>query len=154
MHKAVLLCVGRLKTTFWKEAVALYRQRLRPRWRIQEINVRDSGPDLPPEAVRERDGAALLAALPAGHTHICLDERGTQFTSPELAEWLQKLWDASAPPCFIIGGPWGLTGRVLEAADLRLSLSRMTLPHELAHVLLWEQLFRADSILRRTGYHH
>ena len=101
-----------------------------------------------------REGEAILAALPAGYTLICLDAVGEQLDSPAFARRLETLWAEGRPPCFILGGAYGLHARVLERAHRRLSLGAMTFTHELAQALLWEQLFRADSILRRTGYHH
>ncbi|MCL1889890.1 MAG: 23S rRNA (pseudouridine(1915)-N(3))-methyltransferase RlmH [Desulfovibrionaceae bacterium] len=154
MYKASIISIGQLKASFWKEAAEFYRNRLSRSWRIREIRLRDADSALPPALIKEREGERIMAALPAGHTLICLDGRGEGWSSETLAGRLEAFRAASSPPCFIIGGAWGLSEAALSVAALRLSLGPMTLPHELAQVILWEQLFRADAILRRSGYHH
>jgi len=99
------------------------------------------------------EGERLLQALrPTDHL-IALDERGTQFSTRELAEWLKGRLRAGDDLAFAIGGPDGLTREVLARSQLRLSLSRLTLPHALVRVLLAEQLYRAHCILVNHPYH-
>lgn len=154
MAKLYLISVGKIKTGFWREAAEHYRARLSRICRVEAIAVRDGAAALPPEERKQREGERILAALPAGAAWICLDERGQSLSSPALAAKLQKLWEASRPSCFIVGGAYGLAPEVLQKAHEKLSLGPLTLPHELAQVVLLEQLFRADAILRKTGYHH
>jgi 23S rRNA (pseudouridine1915-N3)-methyltransferase len=105
-----------------------------------------------PRAVA-REGEGLLAALaPAEHV-IALDERGREFTTQELAAWLAARMQQGADLAFLIGGPDGLAAQVLARSHLKLSLSRLTLPHALARVLLTEQLYRAHCILANHPYH-
>jgi 23S rRNA (pseudouridine1915-N3)-methyltransferase len=101
--------------------------------------------------VREREGRALLEARPAGATVVALDRSGSLLDSEELARGLVR-W-ASPSAAFLIGGPLGLHPAVLEAADRIWSLSPLTFPHELARVLVAEQLYRAVTILRGVPYH-
>ena len=82
---------------------------------------------------------------------VLLDERGAQMTSQGLAAWLEERRHDGRPLCFVIGGAFGID---LPSADLRLSLGKMTLPHQLARVVLVEQLYRAHKILAREPYHH
>lgn len=90
----------------------------------------------------------------AGTAHkVILEIKGAQYTSPELAALLQKQELTSKETCFIIGGPEGLPAEVIEHADLQLSLSRLTLPHDLAMVVLLEALFRASTINAHLPYH-
>lgn len=154
MSKITIISVGRIKTPFWREAAEHYRKRLENGNQIREIRVKDADPSLPPAKKNAQEGARILEALPAGHEYICLDEKGKQMESKQLAALLETLSARSRPPCFIIGGAYGLSAEVLAAAHKKLSLSDMTFPHELAQVILLEQLFRADSILRKSGYHH
>ena len=86
---------------------------------------------------------------------ICLDEKGKEMTSVELSKHLLH-WteDPNLTPCFVTGGPFGLSEEVRKAARVKLSLSKMTLPHELARTMLLEQLYRAASILKGSPYHH
>lgn len=154
MSKIFVISVGKIKTTFWHEAVEHYRSRLSRGHQLEHIIVRDADSALAPEARKKQEGERILAALPPGAACICLDEHGEAKTSPAFAAYLQKLWDASRVPCFVVGGSYGLSPEVLQKAQKTLSFGPMTLPHELAQVVLWEQLFRADAILRKTGYHH
>jgi len=109
-----------------------------------------------PEAERVRlEGQRLLQAVHADDYLICLDERGNSMSSRLFAAFLNELSEnASCTPCFVLGGPFGLAEAVRSRARFVLSLGPMTLPHELARVLLLEQLYRAEAILRKTPYHH
>jgi 23S rRNA (pseudouridine1915-N3)-methyltransferase len=99
------------------------------------------------------EGERLLKALrPADHL-VALDERGTEFSTRELADWLGSRMHAGEDLAFAIGGPDGLSREVLTRSRLTLSLSRLTLPHALARVLLAEQLYRAHCILANHPYH-
>jgi 23S rRNA (pseudouridine1915-N3)-methyltransferase len=99
------------------------------------------------------EGRRLLGALrPEDHV-TALDEHGTQFSTRELASWLKQRIYAGADLAFVIGGADGLAPAVLARSDFTLALSRLTLPHALARVLLAEQLYRAHSILNNHPYH-
>jgi len=84
---------------------------------------------------------------------VALDERGTSLSSVELSEFLGRAQSASADLLFVIGGDEGLSPDVPTAAKLTLSLSRMTLPHRMARMVLLEQIYRAFSLLRKEPYH-
>lgn len=100
-----------------------------------------------------REGERLLAALlPSDHV-IVLDERGRELTTRELAGWLGSRMQQGEDLAFLIGGPDGLAAAVRSRSDLTLALSRLTLPHALARVLLCEQLYRAHCILANHPYH-
>ncbi len=150
-----IVAVGRLRTPHWKAAAAHYLGRL-SRWRaVTEIVVRDGDAALSPAARNAAEGRALLAALRPGDVPICLDERGRSLTSRRFADLLQELSeDANRTPCFVVGGAFGLDEAVRAAADRLLAFGPMTLPHELARVVLLEQLYRAEALLRNVPYHH
>jgi len=100
-----------------------------------------------------REGERLVAALaPAEHV-VALDERGRELTTRELAGWLGTRMQQGEDLAFLIGGPDGLSPQVLARSNFRLALSRLTLPHALARVLLTEQLYRAHCILANHPYH-
>lgn len=101
--------------------------------------------------VREREANALLGALPDVGTVVALDPAGSVLDSEGLARRLER-WAAPAA-VFVLGGPLGLGGALLDRADFRWSLSRLTFPHELARVLVAEQLYRAITLLRGVPYH-
>ncbi len=153
MKKIKVISVGRLKTPFWRDAAEHYRDRLSRGLQFEELEVKDSAlADIPARQAQEAE-RLLAAAQPADYL-IALDERGKAMTSPELAAWLEKLEGQARTPCFVIGGAYGLAESLRSRADSLLSFGPMTLPHELARVVLLEQLFRASAIVRNTGYHH
>lgn len=95
----------------------------------------------------------LLAALGKQDYVVALDEHGTELTTTALAKWLSTRMTDGRDVALLIGGPDGLSPEVLTRADYKLSLSRLTLPHALARVLLTEQLYRAHSVLSNHPYH-
>ena len=99
------------------------------------------------------EGERLLAAVRPADQVIVLDERGRQFSTRELADWLQQRMTAGRDLAFLVGGPDGLSEEVRARGQLALSLSRLTLPHALVRVLLLEQLYRAHCILANHPYH-
>ena len=102
---------------------------------------------------RIHEGERILAALPPGCVPVVLDERGVQATTRELADWLRGWMDEGVSPAFVIGGADGLDDNVKTRAHKLLGISRLTLPHALARVVLAEQLYRAVSILKGHPYH-
>lgn len=142
--------VGRLKRGPIKEICDDYAGRLRPPVIIREVEERKplSGAEL-----KRREAALLLENVPDNAFVIALDERGRTFASQEFAAQLED-WRARAPDLYLlIGGADGLDESVLERADTALSLGSMTWPHQLARVLLLEQLYRAQSIAEGHPYH-
>ena len=150
-----LLSVGKLKVPFWKDAAAHYSQRIN-RWRRLEcVEVRDGDPALPQAQRNELEGRRLLEALGPQDVPLVLDERGITMTSPQLAQLLQKIDNnAMGRACFIIGGAFGLDDAVKRAARHTIALGPLTMTHELARVVLFEQLYRAESLTRGLPYHH
>jgi 23S rRNA (pseudouridine1915-N3)-methyltransferase len=109
---------------------------------------------LPEVAALAEEGKAIEQTLESGNYLVALDRAGKPISSEQLAQLLRKQIDAGIRKMdFIIGGPVGLDTQIIERANLRLSLSAMTLPHELARVVLLEQLYRAFTILRGEPYH-
>lgn len=103
------------------------------------------------EVVELREDDAVERRIPERSFVVLLDERGGQMTSEGLADWLEERRREGRDLCFVIGGAYGIE---LQRADLRLSLGEMTLPHQLARVILVEQLYRAHKILAGEPYHH
>ena len=103
------------------------------------------------DVIEVADDEAVARRIPE-RAYVCLlDERGSTYTSEAFARWIEDRRQAGRDVCFVIGGPFGTT---LEHADHRLSLGPMTLPHQLARVVLLEQMFRAHKILAGETYHH
>lgn len=147
--KARLLAVGRFKAGAEGALFAQYNARLRPPLDVQEIaDARGS-----PGEIRVREGAALLAALPANALLVALDLGGAAPSSEELAALTARWEDAARPLVFAIGGAEGLDAAVTARAAHRLSLGPLTWPHLLVRALLAEQLFRAQCIRANHPYH-
>ena len=106
-----------------------------------------------PEVVREREGERILAQVPGGATFVACAEGGKAMTSSAFASWLQNARDEARDLAIAIGGAFGLGESVIKASALRLSLAPFTLPHELARVVLAEQVYRAGTIMRGEPYH-
>jgi 23S rRNA (pseudouridine1915-N3)-methyltransferase len=102
---------------------------------------------------RQTEGKKLLAALRKEEFVVALDERGTELATRELAAWLGTRMQDGRDLAFLIGGPDGYAPEVLERADFKWSLSRLTFPHAIVRVLLVEQLYRAQSVLANHPYH-
>jgi 23S rRNA (pseudouridine1915-N3)-methyltransferase len=144
-----LLAIGRLKPGPEAALYEHYDARLRPAFALTELpEARGSAGE-----VRAREGAGLLAALPAGALVVALDLGGAAPTSEALAR-LAETWEATARPlCFLIGGAEGLDPTVLARADHRLSLGPLTWPHFLVRGLLAEQWYRVQAIRSGHPYH-
>ena len=152
--KLTFVVVGRLKERFWREAADEYLKRLGPyaTVRVVEVDDRDSGRD-EARALAE-EGADILRAIPAGAHVITLEIGGKQLSSEAFAARLGALaLDGRSSVAFVVGGSVGLAADVLARADERLSLSPMTLPHNLARVVVLEQVYRAFRINRGEPYH-
>ncbi|MBR4578788.1 MAG: 23S rRNA (pseudouridine(1915)-N(3))-methyltransferase RlmH [Oscillospiraceae bacterium] len=147
MLRVRLICVGKLKESFYQQAVEEYRKRLGRYCELEILELPESG-DL------ERDGAAIMAKLPAGAFTVALCVEGKLYTSEELRDLLSREMNAGVSRlCFVIGGSDGLSEAVKRRADERLSLSRMTFPHHLARVIVLEQIYRAFNMLSGGKYH-
>jgi 23S rRNA (pseudouridine1915-N3)-methyltransferase len=131
-----VIAVGRLRPPF-QDDVDHYRKLLAGHARVELIEVRED--ERVPPRIPERAHLVLLAS------------DGREFDSIELSQWLEQRRQDGRDICFVIGGPRGLD---LDSCDTRLSLGRMTLPHQLARVVLMEQLYRAHKILAREPYHY
>jgi 23S rRNA (pseudouridine1915-N3)-methyltransferase len=150
-----VISVGRPRAVWFREACGHYLERL-GHWRnISETFIRDADAALPPSHKIAEEGRRILAAIEPADIIVCLDERGCAMTSLQFSSLLDNLsCSAVHRPCFVLGGPFGLAGAVLAAARHCIAFGPQTLPHELARVVLLEQLYRAESLLRNTPYHH
>lgn len=154
--KLRLVAVGRLKHGHAADGCATYAERLGRLMPFEAIEVRDARRTRTGDPIRWKaeEAAALRAAVPEGGLLIALDERGRQFTSRGFAQWLGKARDRGVPHAsFVVGGPDGLDPDLRGAADLVWALGQLTMPHDLARLVLMEQLYRAANILGGTRYH-
>lgn len=151
-----LVWVGRTKNPWIRELVRDYLERLNHFVRCETREVRDPVRASPRRGkdLASAGDVVLLRELSATEGWIALDEKGREFTSRDLADWIAAEQDRGTRALvFVLGGPDGLGPRVLEGARLKLGLGRMTWTHEMCRVLLLEQLYRAYCIMRNVPYH-
>ena len=159
MRAVTVLCVGKLKEKYWRDAVAEYEKRLSAFCRLSVVEVEEERlPESPSPApiaqTLQAEGKRLLARVPQGAAIYALCIEGKELSSPALSEALDRLAvDGCSHTVFIIGGSWGLSDEVKAAARVKLSMSPMTFPHQLARVMLLEQIYRAAQISAGGKYH-
>jgi len=153
--RITIVAVGRLKERFWTEAADEYLKRLGPYADVRVVEVADRDPGKGGEARALADeGADVLKALAPGSHVIALEIGGKQVSSEGLSQKLSALGlEGKSNVTFVIGGSHGLSAQVLSRADERVSLGPLTLPHNLARVVLLEQIYRAFRIARNEPYH-
>ena len=152
--KLILVAVGDKLPAWAETAVAEYVKRM-PREARREVAAgrpeKRSGQSA--DRIRALEGARILEKLPQGATLVALDERGREYGTRELAGALEAWMRSGRDVALVLGGADGLDPAMLDRAELTLSLSRLTLPHALARVVLVEQLYRAWTLLANHPYH-
>ena len=156
--KIEILCIGKLKEAYWRDAVAEYSKRLTAYCdlkitELREARLSGSGPAAE-EAVRAAESADILAHLDRDAYVVTLEIIGRRFTSEQLAAQLNECaLSGKSSLVFVIGGSLGFDASVSKRADLRLSFSDLTFPHQMMRVILLEQIYRAFKINRGETYH-
>ncbi len=159
MQRVTLICVGKLKENYWREACAEYQKRLQPFCRLELIEVEEErvadnpSPAQIAQTLRE-EGRRILAKVPEGAAVLPLCIEGKSMSSETFAQRLEDLAvNGVSSVVLIIGGSWGLAEEVKRAGSRSVSMSAMTFPHQLARVMLLEQLYRAFQIRSGGKYH-
>lgn len=157
--KITLITVGKIKEKYFSDAIAEYAKRLSRYCKLEIVEVADEKtPDGASEAlenqIKEKEGERILAKVPEGAYVVALAIEGKQLDSEELADKMEK-WNVNGVShlVFIIGGSLGLTPKVLNRSDFKLSFSKMTFPHQLMRVVLLEQIYRSFRIRNNEPYH-
>lgn len=145
--------MGRDRSGWFEPGVQGYAERLRRYAELDLLELPAAKGALPPADARRREGEALLDKVRPDSWLVALDERGTQVDSVELSRLVATARDAGRELVFCIGGDEGLDASVRDRAWKIVALSRMTLPHRLARLVLLEQLYRAFTLLRGEPYH-
>ena len=151
--RIIVAVVGKPKNEAVGAAIRDYEDRAKRYWPLHVVEVKDepvraANTDL----ARQREGERLSTAIASAQVVAC-EVGGKRMDSPQFAEWVQKRREAAADVAFVIGGAYGLADDLIERATFRISFSPWTLPHELARLVLAEQLYRAGTILRGEPYH-
>lgn len=154
--KIKIVAVGKIKEQFYKDAVAEYAKRLSRYCSFEIIETDEKTFKGVPsvgetEKIKRAEGEALLSKT-CGYA-VALDIGGKQLGSEEIAKEIGRVQSTHSCITFVIGGSYGLSEQVKDAADLRMSLGKITLPHQLARVVLCEQIYRAYTILNNVVYH-
>jgi 23S rRNA (pseudouridine1915-N3)-methyltransferase len=153
MSGLVVLWVGKRAPEAMESLVEDYRQRVGRFVPCSDLRLRPAeGRSGDRGRVLAQEAEQVAAHLQPGDTVVALDERGTEHSSEELARWLGACRQR-ARVAFVIGSDLGIDPGLLTRANLKLSLSRLTLPHQVARLVLWEQLFRACDLLAGGAYH-
>jgi 23S rRNA (pseudouridine1915-N3)-methyltransferase len=135
----------------------LYFSRIRKYISFEVItlsDIKNSG-NLPVLEQKIKEGKKLIQSISNDDYVVLLDEKGKEFRTVEFSGWMEKAFMISRKRIvFVIGGPWGFSDEVYDRADFRISLSKMTFPHQLVRLLFLEQLYRVFTIIRGEPYHH
>jgi len=158
MMGLTILCAGRIKEKYYADAVAEYIKRLGAYCDVSLVEVReerlgDAPSQAEIDAALRREAAELTAKIPKGAFIIALCVEGREHSTEELAAALEQIALTHSKICVMIGSSFGLDSQLKKSANLRLSMSRMTLPHSLARVVATEQLYRAFNLNSGGKYH-
>jgi 23S rRNA (pseudouridine1915-N3)-methyltransferase len=156
--KLTLLCIGKLSADWLHNGAGDYAGRISHYLplTIDELKeVKAGGKKADTEQIRQREGDHLLQKISPKAFVVALDEQGKSVGSEDLSRFIGKhMLDGTQDVTFLIGGAYGLSNKVKQRADMTLSLSAMTLTHQMARLLLLEQIYRAMTILRNEPYHN
>ena len=153
-----IICVGRLKESYLRDAVEEYSKRMKPLCKLSVIELPEErvGENSSPAEIRNTitaESDRIMNKLGRGDYVIAMCVEGRNISSEELSERLESVQLQSSTVDFIIGGSWGLSDELKARADFKLSMGKMTFPHQLCRVMLLEQIYRAFQISRGTKYH-
>lgn len=152
--KVRVASIGRDRSGLFQPGVDEYSKRLTHYTKFELLELPEaSGKHLPADVAKEKEAQALLGKKGAQDWLVAMDERGKGLSSVELAQFIAKAQQQAKDLFFVIGGDEGLSSTLVQSAQLTLSLSKMTLPHRLARLVLVEQIYRAFTVIRGEPYH-
>ncbi len=158
MTQITVISVGTLKEDYLRVGVEEYKKRLSAFARVDEVNIKEEriyneSDAAEIEGALRKEGEKILASIPKDSYKIALCIEGKEFSSEELSARVCEACDARGRIALIIGSSHGLSKSVKDACELRLSFSKMTFPHQLMRVMLFEALYRSFSIIANKSYH-
>jgi len=152
--RLVVAVVGKTRSAALGEAIRDYETRAARYWPLDVHEVREErATGIPVDKVKEREGIRLSGKVPERAQTVACDIGGKSLNSAEFAEFLQTAREQDRDLAFLIGGAFGLASSVTTRSTMRLSLAPWTLPHEIARLVLVEQIYRAGTIVRGEPYH-
>lgn len=147
-----IICVGKIKEKFFKEAIEEYKKRLTKYTKINIIEVEDISINNE-ELIKQKESELILKHIEKKDYIITLEIEGKQLTSIELSNKIEDLEQTNPNITFIIGGSYGLDDEIKKISNFKLSFSKLTFPHQLFRVILLEQIYRAYKIKNNESYH-
>lgn len=158
MINVTVIAVGKLKESYLREGCAEYVKRLGAYSKINVIEIdeekiSDNPSQTQIDCVIKKEGERILKKIPKNSAVIPLCIEGKEYSSPEFSSLIEKISLESSSICFVIGGSFGLSDDVKVLGKVKLSFGKMTLPHQLARMVLLEQVYRAFSISNNSKYH-
>lgn len=156
MFNIRIICTGKIKEDYWKNAELEYLKRLSPYAKIDILEIKEESfsNQNEKETITKKEAQKILSKVPQGATIITLHEHAKQKNSVQFSEFLENLSEQGNQLCFIIGGPLGLHDDVLQKSHHLLSFSELTFPHQMIRIILEEQLYRAVTIAKGKPYHY
>ncbi|MGL4642632.1 MAG: 23S rRNA (pseudouridine(1915)-N(3))-methyltransferase RlmH [Cetobacterium sp.] len=150
-----IICVGKIKEKYILDGIQEFAKRLQAFGKLKVFELKEDGNDSNRNISIEKESKAILETLEKNKGFkILLDISGKNFSSEEMASHIEKIGvNGDNTINFIIGGSYGVSDEIRKAADLRLSFSKMTFPHQLMRLILIEQIYRWFSIIKNTKYH-
>ncbi len=158
MINVSVICVGKLKKSYLRDGCAEYIKRLSAFSKVNVVEVSEErAGDNPSESeiknIIEKEGKRIIAKIPKGSFVIPMCIEGKEFSSPDFSKELEKISMNYSGLAFVIGGSFGLSDEVKRLGKIKLSFGKLTLPHQLARMVLLEQIYRAFSISNNSKYH-
>lgn len=157
--KITVYCIGKLKESYWADAVKEYSKRIQGYSKLEIVEL----PDFPTpekaspaieEEIKEKEGKKVLEKLRPGDFVVALDLNRKEYDSPSFAQEMESWFrQGGSSICFLIGGSLGLSDSLKKRANAFFSFGKMTFPHQLARVMLLEQLYRGFRIAHNEPYH-
>jgi len=153
-----IITVGTLKEDYLRDAVAEYEKRISVFCRVESVNIKEAKLPQDPSAgdirrALDEEAKLILSAMPDRAYKIAMCVEGKQFSSEQLSAKIESAFSSSNEICFVIGSSHGLSDSVKASADLKLSVSALTFPHQLMRVILLESIYRCLNIIKGTKYH-
>lgn len=146
-----IICVGKIKENYFKEAILEYKKRISKYNKIEIIEIPDYDYDV--KSTIKKEGEAILKLINKSDYNIVMDINGKEFDSKSFAKKIDEIFISKSTITFIIGGSYGIDELIKEKCDLKVSFSKLTFPHQLFRVVLLEQLYRSFKILNNEEYH-
>lgn len=147
-----IICVGKIKEKFFRDAIEEYQKRLTKYTKINIIEVEDININNE-ELIKQKEKELILKHIDKKDYVITLEIEGKQLSSTELSKKIEELETFSSNITFIIGGSYGLDDEIKNLSNFKLSFSKLTFPHQLFRVILLEQIYRAYKIKNNESYH-